>query len=164
MPFFAVHGILYLNFKRVAETVLVFHHILNFLAVIPITNVGAYYFQDTVCSDVTYFVSAGLHLVEISTVTLDIRIFFKLWNKRVGFYLSTIGLWATYFPLRCIWLGYVAYYMLRERQVIDTCFGHNALYILMSAFAFVWIMSAGYTIVMLQSGSRLFRLKKPKDL
>ena len=64
---------------------------------------------------------------------------------------------------RCIWVGYVVYYLFRERETFDSCFGSGALCILLSTFGFVWIMSAAYTVILLLSGSKLFRLDGYKD-
>ena len=161
--YFVVHGFGYLSLKGTTNRVLVLHHVLNFLAVVPITNADAFYLQDSQCSDVVYFVSAGLHAVEISTIWLDIRIFFKLWHKQKCFFASTVGLVATYFPLRCVWLGYVTYVLLQSHGIFDACFCYGAMFIVMSTFSFIWLMSAAYSLTMLQSGSKLFHIQHYKD-
>lgn len=161
--YFVVHGFNYLNFKGTTNIVFVIHHLLAFVLVLPITNLNSYYLQESSCSNVVYFVSAGLHLVEISTLWLDVRIFSKLWQKRRFYFVSTVGLVATYFPLRCVWLGYVTYVIVQSREAFDACFGSASLYLLLTTFGFIMLMSFVYSITMLKSGTKLFQLQHYKD-
>lgn len=156
--YFVVHGLNYLSFQERKDIILVFHHLLSFLVVVPITNLNGYYLTASECSNVVYFVSAGFHLVEFSTIFLDTRIFSKFWNNKKYFYMSSIGLIATYFPLRCIWVSYLMTVIWQYQAQFNTCFGPSALFILLGAFGFIVLMSLCYFIIMLQSGSRLFHL------
>eukprot|EP01084_Bolivina_argentea_P297463 512479_1 len=158
--YFVFHGFKYLSFDSSTNIIYILHHLFAFLSVVPITNINAYYLQDNgEYYNVIYFVSAGLHAVEISTIWLDIRIFSKLWQKKRFYFVSTLLLVITYFPLRCIWLGYLMYVIMQYSNVFNGCFGHYALTLLLSTFGFIWLMSFAYSIIMLKSGKKLFKLE-----
>ena len=165
--YFTVHGLNYVIKPDYPNSmVYALHHLLGFLSVVPITNLNGYYLNDTgdtECSDTVYFVSAGLHLVEISTIWLDARIFAQLWLKRKLYFASTVLLVATYFPLRVIWLAYLMYIIGISKQQFDGCFGPYAVYVLFTTFGFILLMSFVYSITMLRAGSRFFNLKHYKD-
>eukprot|EP01083_Nonionella_stella_P014749 41346_1 len=158
-----VHTIFYVPLDTKNSIVYLLHHVLSFMAILPITNANAHYLQDSECGNVVYFVSAGLHLVEVSTLWLDARIFCALFGKARFYFVSTLGLVGTYFPLRCVWLGYVIHVIIQSKDTFETCFGEYALHILLSTFGFIWLMSFGYSITLLQDGSNLFRLKHYKQ-
>lgn len=161
--YFVYHGFNYLSFRVSYHYIYIFHHILGFLSIVPITNLNGYYLQDTECSNVVYFVSAGVHLVEISTMWLDIRIFTSMLQKRKSFFMSTLFLVASYIPIRCVWLGYLIGYIWQSHTAFDSCFGNASLYVLLSAVGFFWTLSLGYVISMIKSGTKFFKLAHYKD-
>ena len=94
---------------------------------------------------------------------MNVRIFSKLWKYPKVYYWSSVAMIITYFPLRCVWLMYLIYKIFESKNDLDGCFGPPAVYLLSITFGFVVMMSFGYSVVMWNSGKKLFYLKQYRD-
>ena len=144
------------------KIVLVLHHLLTCFPGIPITNPNVWYLNDEKCSDAIYFITPAFVLIEVSTVWLNLRILTKLFQKETCFFFSSICVMLTYFPLRCIWLPYLMYVAYQSKSELTMAFGDYAIHIVEFVFGFVYLMSLGYSVVMMKSGKKFFFLKGKK--
>lgn len=168
--YFVFHGVKYvllgMKFGKDQKMIYILHHALSLAAVLPMTNQDAFYLKDTgdvKCSDIAFFISASFHYVELSNIFMNIRIFAKLWSRPKIYLWSTIAMIIAYFPIRCVWLCYLIFKIFESKAELDGCFGSPAKYLLTATFGFVILMSAGYSVIMWNMGTKLFYLKHYKD-